>query len=148
MTTPLLKDLYTATATATGGRTGRTASSDGILDVALAAPVELGGPGGASNPEQLFAAGYAACFQSALGVVARRFKADITGSTVSADVTLGSVEGGAYGLKVALHAELPGIETDVAQQLVNAAHQVCPYSNATRGNIDVAVSVATPARVG
>jgi Ohr subfamily peroxiredoxin len=147
MTTPLLKDLYTATATASGGRAGRTASSDGILDVALAAPVELGGPGGATNPEQLFAAGYAACFQSALGVVARRFKVDITGSTVRADVTLGSVEGGAYGLKVALHTELPGVEAAVAQKLVDAAHQVCPYSNATRGNIDVAVTLATAALV-
>jgi osmotically inducible protein OsmC len=146
--TPLIKDLYTATATATGGRGGRSTSNDGILDVALAAPVALGGPGGATNPEQLFAAGYAACFQSALGVVARRFKADITGSAVTADVTLGSVEGGAYGLKVALHAELPGLEVDVAQQLVDAAHQVCPYSNATRGNIEVTVSLATPVRVG
>lgn len=145
--TPLIKDLYTATATATGGRAGRTRSDDGILDVALAAPVALGGPGGATNPEQLFAAGFAACFQSALGVIARRLKADITGSTVTADVTLGSVEGGAYGLKVALHTELPGVDETTAQKLVEAAHQVCPYSNATRGNIEVTVSVATPARV-
>ncbi len=147
MTTPLIKDLYTASAVATGGRAGRATSDDNVLDVALAAPVALGGPGGATNPEQLFAAGYAACFQSALGVVARRFKADITGSTVKADVTLGSVEGGAYGIKVALHTELPGIEEEVAQQLVDAAHQVCPYSNATRGNIDVAITVAAPVRV-
>jgi Ohr subfamily peroxiredoxin len=148
MTTPLIKDLYTASATATGGRAGRTTSSDGILDVALAAPTELGGPGGATNPEQLFAAGYAACFQSALGVLARRNKVDIAGATVTADVTLGSVEGGAYGLKVALHTQLPGIEPDLAQKLVEGAHQVCPYSNATRGNIEVTVSVDTPALAG
>jgi Ohr subfamily peroxiredoxin len=148
MTTPLLKDLYTASATATGGRAGRTTSSDGVLDVALAAPTELGGPGGATNPEQLFAAGYAACFQSALGVLARRNKVDIAGATVTADVTLGSVEGGAYGLKVALHTQLPGIEPDLAQKLVEGAHQVCPYSNATRGNIEVTVSVDTPALAG
>jgi Ohr subfamily peroxiredoxin len=145
--TPLIKDLYTASATATGGRAGRSTSDDGILDVALAAPVALGGPGGATNPEQLFAAGFAACFHSALGVVARRFKADITGSSVKADVTLGSIEGGAYGLKVALHAELPSVDPEVAQQLVNAAHQVCPYSNATRGNIEVTVTHASPAPV-
>ncbi len=148
MTTSLIKDLYTATATATGGRAGRSTSSDNILDVALAAPTELGGPGGATNPEQLFAAGYAACFQSALGVVARRYKVDITGSAVTADVTLGSIEGGAYGLKVALHTSLPGVEADVAQKLVDGAHQVCPYSNATRGNIDVAVTVDTPVLAG
>jgi lipoyl-dependent peroxiredoxin len=142
--TPLIKDLYTATATATGGRAGRAATDDGILDVALAAPVALGGPGGATNPEQLFAVGFAACFHSALGVVARRFKANIAGSSVKADVTLGSIEGGAYGLKVALHAELPGVDDEIAKQLVDAAHQVCPYSNATRGNIEVVVTHATP----
>ena len=145
--TPLLKDLYTATATATGGRSGRASTNDGILDVRLAAPVELGGPGGATNPEQLFAAGFAACFQSALGVVARRKKADITGSSVTAHVTLGNVEGGAYGLKVTLHSELPGVDAETAEKLVELAHQVCPYSNATRGNIEVTVTVDTPARV-
>jgi Ohr subfamily peroxiredoxin len=145
--TPLLKDLYTASATATGGRDGRSTSSDGILDVAIATPVELGGPGAATNPEQLFAAGYAACFQSALGVVARRKKVDITGSSVTANVTLGNIPGGAYGLKVNLHSALPGVDAELATQLVELAHQVCPYSNATRGNIEVTVSVAAPATV-
>src|SRR4029453_19421808 len=101
--TPLLKDLYTATATATGGRSGRAVSSDGQLDVPLAPPKEVGGTGAGPNPEQLFAAGYAACFESALGVVARRLRVDITGSSVTADVTLGNVEGGLYGIKVRLH---------------------------------------------
>lgn len=139
--TPLTKDLYTATATATGGREGRTATDDGILDVTLAAPKELGGPGGATNPEQLFAAGFAACFHSALSIVARRKKVDITGSSVTAKVTLGSVPGGIYGLKAALRADLPGVDPETAQRLLEAAHQVCPYSNATRGNIEVDISL-------
>jgi Ohr subfamily peroxiredoxin len=137
----LTKDLYTATATATGGRSGRAVSTDGILDVSLMAPKELGGPGGGTNPEQLFAAGFAACFESALGVVARRLKTDITGSSVTAHVTLGSVEGGLYGLRVALVAELPDVDAETARQLVDRAHQVCPYSNATRGNIEVTVTI-------
>jgi osmotically inducible protein OsmC len=136
----LTKDLYIATATATGGRSGRAVTDDGILDVSLTAPRELGGPGGGTNPEQLFAAGFAACFESALGVVARRLKADITGSSVTAAVTLGSVEGGLYGLRVALTADLPGIDEDTARQLLDRAHQVCPYSNATRGNIEVTIT--------
>jgi osmotically inducible protein OsmC len=140
--TPITKDLYTANATATGGRDGRSASDDGILDVTLAAPKELGGPGGATNPEQLFAVGYAACFHSALQLVARRKKVDVTGSSVTASVTLGSVAGGTYGLKVALRAELPGVESETAQRLVELAHHVCPYSNATRGNIEVDVTLA------
>jgi Ohr subfamily peroxiredoxin len=105
------------------------------------APKELGGPGGGTNPEQLFAAGFAACFESALGVVARRLKTDITGSSVTAHVTLGSVEGGLYGLRVALVAELPDVDAETARQLVDRAHQVCPYSNATRGNIEVTVTI-------
>jgi osmotically inducible protein OsmC len=137
----LTKDLYTASATATGGRSGRAVSDDGILDVSLAAPPELGGAGGATNPEQLFAAGFAACFESALGVVARRMKAEITGSSVTARVTLGSVAGGVYGLRVAIVADLPGVDGETAQQLIERAHQVCPYSNATRGNIEVAITI-------
>jgi Ohr subfamily peroxiredoxin len=97
----------------------------------------LGGPGDATNPEQLFAAGYAACFESALGVVARKMKVDITGSSVTAAVTLGTVEGAYYGLRVSLHTELPGVAPETAQQLVDIAHQVCPYSLATQGNIEV-----------
>jgi osmotically inducible protein OsmC len=138
----LSKDLYTATATATGGRSGHVRSDDGILDAPLAAPKELGGPGGATNPEQLFAAGFAACFESALGVVARRMKTDITGSSVTATVTLGNVEGAYYGLRVALLADLPGLDPEVAAQLTEIAHKVCPYSNATRGNIEVTITVA------
>jgi Ohr subfamily peroxiredoxin len=132
-----MKVLYTATATASGdGRDGKVRSSDGFLDTALAAPVELGGAGGATNPEQLFAAGYAACFHSALRLVSRRAKADVEGSEVTAKVGLGQA-GAGYGLAVTLEIALPAVDPQTAERLVEAAHQVCPYSNATRGNIDV-----------
>jgi lipoyl-dependent peroxiredoxin len=137
VTTQLVKPLYTAKATATGGRAGHVASADGILDLDLRPPKEMGGPGGASNPEELFAAGYAACFQSALGVVGRRQGVDTAASTVEADVTIGTVGGGAYGLAVLLRVSIPGVDPAVVQSLTEAAHQVCPYSNATRGNIEV-----------
>jgi osmotically inducible protein OsmC len=137
VTTPLTKSLYTARATATGGRAGHAVSDDGILDVNLQPPKEMGGPGGATNPEQLFAAGYAACFQSALGVVGRRKGVDTSDSLVEADVSIGTVEGGGYGLAVKLRVTIPGVDPEQAQSLTEAAHQVCPYSNATRGNIDV-----------
>ena len=137
MTTSLTKPLYTARATATGGRAGHAVSDDGILDVDLKPPKEMGGPGGATNPEQLFAAGYAACFQSALGVVGRRAGVDTSASLVEADVTIGTVQGGRYGLAVALKVSIPGVDTDTVRSLTEAAHQVCPYSNATRGNIEV-----------
>jgi Ohr subfamily peroxiredoxin len=140
MTVTLSKDLYTARATATGGREGHSATDDGILDVDLAIPKEMGGPGGATNPEQLFAAGYAACFQSALGVVGRRQKVDTSQSKVSTEVTIGPTPGGAFGLKVGIHVSIPGVGGETAQQLTEAAHQVCPYSVATRGNIEVDVS--------
>ena len=142
MTTSLTKPLYTARATATGGRSGHAVSDDGILDFDLRPPKEMGGPGGATNPEQLFAAGYAACFQSALSVVGRRQSVDTSNSTVEADVTIGTVPGGGYGLAVALRVSIPGVEPATVQALAEAAHQVCPYSNATRGNIDVTVSAA------
>jgi osmotically inducible protein OsmC len=116
-------------------------SSDGIIDADLAAPTSMGGPGGATNPEQLFAAGYAACFQSALGAVGRRGKVDTSGSRVTAQVSIGTIEGGAYGLAVNLQVHLPGVDRATVEQLVEGAHQVCPYSNATRGNIDVTLSV-------
>jgi Ohr subfamily peroxiredoxin len=129
--------LYEAKATATGsGRGGKVRSSDGILDTDLAIPTSLGGPGGATNPEQLFAAGYAACFHSALQVVARQAKVRLTGSEVTAGVRLGAVDGG-YGLAVTLEVSVPDLERATVDGLVAAAHQVCPYSNATRGNIDV-----------
>lgn len=136
--------LYTAQATARGGREGEVVSDDGVLDLQLVLPKELGGPGGdATNPEQLFAAGYAACFQGALGVVARKEKVDTSGSVVTGKVTIGPIRGGAaYGIAVELDVSIPGVEKARAQELVDAAHQVCPYSNATRGNIDVTLSVS------
>lgn len=137
MTTPLVKPLYTARATATGGRSGHAVSDDGLLDVHLKPPAQMGGPGGATNPEQLFAAGYAACFQSALAVVGRRAGVDTSDSLVHADVTIGTIEGGGYGLAVALRITIPGADPATTRSLTEAAHQVCPYSNATRGNIEV-----------
>lgn len=142
MTTSLIKPLYTARATATGGRAGHAVSDDGVLDVDLKPPTEMGGPGGATNPEQLFAAGYAACFQSALAVVGRRQDVDTSASTVEAVVTIGTIPGGGYGLAVALRISIPGTDAETTRALAEAAHQVCPYSNATRGNIDVTVSAA------
>ena len=141
MTTTLNQRLYTAEATVHGGRGGHGSTSDGVLDVDLRPPKELGGPGGATNPEQLFAVGYAACFQSALAVVGRRKNVDTSGSTITSRVTLGSIPGGAFGLAVELEIEIPGVDHDTAEELVQAAHEVCPYSNATRGNIEVDIQV-------
>jgi osmotically inducible protein OsmC len=134
--------LYTATAHATGdGRNGHALSDDGILDVDVRVPKAMGGPGGATNPEQLFAAGYAACFHSALKAVAGREKLDVTGTEVSASVGIGSLPGGGFGLQVALDVHAPALDKDTAESLVAKAHQVCPYSNATRGNIEVTLTV-------
>ena len=141
MTTTLTRTLYTAHATVTGGRAGHGRSSDDELEVDLRPPVEMGGDGGGTNPEQLFAIGYAACFQSALGAEARRENLDVSDSTVNSSVELGPVGGGAYGLAVTLEVLLPSTEQDTAERLVEAAHQVCPYSNATRGNITVTLQV-------
>jgi Ohr subfamily peroxiredoxin len=143
MVTTLNKALYTAEASTTGGRDGHARSSDGVLDLDVRVPEAMGGHGGGTNPEQLFAAGYAACFQSALGVVSRRQKVDTSGSTVTAKVSIGTIDGGAFGLAVELDVAIPGVDAGTAQQLADAAHQVCPYSNATRGNIEVAVKVAS-----
>ncbi len=136
--------LYTAHAVASGGRDGTARTDDGVLDVALSTPKGLGGPGkaGATNPEQLFAAGYAACFDSALRFVARSQGVTISESTVEAAVGIGPNDKGGFGLEVALTVSLPGIDRDKAQALVDTAHQVCPYSNATRGNIDVTLTLA------
>ncbi len=132
--------LYTAAALSTGdGRNGHVRSSDGLLDLDLAAPPEMGGPGGATNPEQMFAAGYAACFHSALKGAARRQKVTLSDSAVAAEVGVGPRDEGGFGLTIALHVEVGGIEQAVAEELVATAHQMCPYSNATRGNIDVAI---------
>ncbi|MEU8955429.1 organic hydroperoxide resistance protein [Streptomyces sp. NPDC048518] len=133
---------YTAVATAENGRDGRVASDDGKLDVVVNPPKEMGGSGAGTNPEQLFAAGYSACFQGALGVVARKENADISGSTVTAKVGIGQNEAGGFGLEVAITASIPNVDAATAQSLVEKAHQVCPYSNATRGNIKVELAVA------
>jgi Ohr subfamily peroxiredoxin len=143
MVTTLNKVLYTAEASTTGGRDGHARSSDGVLDVDVRVPEAMGGKGGGTNPEQLFAAGYAACFQSALGVVSRRQKVDTSGSTVTGKVSIGTIDGGAFGLAVELDVAIPGVDADTAQGLADAAHLVCPYSNATRGNIEVTINVAS-----
>ena len=136
-----MKVLYTAQATAKGGRDGRIRSEDGVLDLALATPKALGGPGGAAtNPEQLFAAGYSACFESALRLVARRAGKPLTEAQVAASVTLGQTENGLYGLAAELRVRVPGLPREEVLALANAAHQVCPYSIATRGNIEVKIT--------
>ena len=133
--------VYTAEALSTGqGRDGHVRSTDGYVDLDVAVPAEMGGRGGATNPEELFAAGYAACFHSALRGVAGRSKVRLgPDATVAARVGIGS-DGGGYGLAVALTAHLPGLEQAEAEALVEQAHQVCPYSNATRGNVDVTLT--------
>ncbi|NDK91627.1 organic hydroperoxide resistance protein [Gordonia desulfuricans] len=137
-----MSHLYTAEALATGdGRNGHGRSSDGVLDVELGIPKELGGNGAGTNPEQLFAIGYAACFHSALRTVARAEKADISDSAVGARVSLDSLDGGGFGLSVELEISLPALSADEARALTEKAHHVCPYSNATRGNIDVTLTV-------
>ncbi len=133
------KIIYTASATSTGGRGGRATSSDGNLDVSLTAPKEMGGPGTGTNPEQLFAAGYSACFNSALAGVAKQAGVDVTGSQVTAVVGFGPA-GAGYGLAVELEVSIPGLDAAQAEELGEAAHQVCPYSNATRGNIPVTIT--------
>lgn len=139
---PLVDILYTTVAHATGdGRNGHVTTDDGQLDFDVRIPTSMGGPGGATNPEQLFACGYAACFHSAVKVVAKRAGANVDESEVSATVSIGTLEGGAFGLAVELDVHIPGVDDATAQQLADAAHQVCPYSNATRGNIDVKLSV-------
>lgn len=136
------KRLYTASATAIGGRDGRVKSSDSTLDFAVTMPRELGGSGAAgTNPEQLFAAGYSACFGSALMHVARLKKVTTGPVHITAHVTIGPV-GQVFGLAVELVASLPELAREQAEALVHAAHEVCPYSNATRGNIVVDVRLA------
>jgi osmotically inducible protein OsmC len=142
-----LKVLYTAVATADGGRAGgEVRSSDGNLELPISPPKELGGAGAGTNPEQLFAAGYAACFHSAVMIVARRMDQDAGDSTVTAHVDFGTIGGGAFGLGVELHVDLPNVSDPEARDaIVQKAHEVCPYSNATRGNIDVELVVPTAA---
>ena len=131
--------LYTTTATATGGRSGKVTSADGIIDMTLAMPKELGGPGNAANPETFFASGYAACFQGALGLVARGKGVTLpAGNTVTVTIGIGKDET-SFGLNAAIVVHLPGLDQATADALAHAAHQVCPYSKATRGNIDATV---------
>ncbi|MFC2396573.1 MAG: organic hydroperoxide resistance protein [Porphyromonas pasteri] len=136
-----IKVLYTTSARVEGGRReGHAVSNDGVLDVQLRSPKELGGQGDGTNPEQLFAAGYAACFDSALGLVLRQSKLRAT-TAVTAEVSLGENGEGGFGLAVKLRVEVDGIDREAAQQAMERAHQVCPYSNATRGNIDVTLEL-------
>jgi len=139
----LEKVLYTAHATSTGGREGVSKSSDGVLDLKLTTPKELGGNGAVgTNPEQLFAAGYSACFIGAMKFVAGTQKIVLPADTsIKADVGIGAIPAG-FGIQVALTVTVPGMERAAAEKLVQAAHGVCPYSNATRGNIEVTLSVA------
>jgi len=131
--------LYSTTATATGGRSGRVTSADGIIDLVLAMPKELGGPGNAANPETFFASGYAACFQGALGLVARNQKITLPqGNTVSVTIGIGKDET-SFGLTAKIVVHLPGMDKAQADTLAKAAHAVCPYSKATKGNIEAVV---------
>jgi osmotically inducible protein OsmC len=133
-----MKTIYTAVATVHGGREGHVKSDDGVLDLDLRIPKTMGGPGGAgSNPEQLFAAGYAACFESALRLVARQQKKPLKDARITAHVSLIADDAGQYGLGVELKGQIEGVSTDETRALMQAAHEVCPYSKATRGNLDV-----------
>jgi Ohr subfamily peroxiredoxin len=139
------KALYTATATATGGRAGTAKSSDGALDVTLSTPKELGGAGGAgTNPEQLFAAGYSACFIGAMKAVSARQKIALPAEvSITSEVGIGphANKPGAFGIQVAMQISVPGMDRAQLEALVATAHEVCPYSNATRGNIDVTLTI-------
>ena len=142
MVTKVEQVLYQAHATSTGGRDGTTKSSDGLLDLKLAAPKELGGLGGGVNPEQLFAAGYSACFIGAMKVVAGMQKIALPADTaISATVGIGKIPAG-FGIEAQLVVSMPGMDRAVAQGIIDKAHQVCPYSNATRGNIEVTITLA------
>jgi len=136
------KTLYTAGAHVTGGRAeGHGRTTDGVLEVDLRLPSEMGGQGGGTNPEQLFAVGYAACFEGAIGAVARRMKVDPQDVAIDSRVNLHPTEERGFKLSVDLDVTLSGVEGDQAKELIDAAHHVCPYSNATRGNIDVNITV-------
>jgi osmotically inducible protein OsmC len=137
----MAKDLYTAEAHVTGGRAeGHGRSSDGALEVDIRIPAELGGEGGGTNPEQLFAVGYASCFESALATIARRQKLEVGDVAIDSKVKLRAGEDRSFTIAAELHVTLPSVAGDDAVELVRAAHQVCPYSNATRGNIEVVLT--------
>jgi osmotically inducible protein OsmC len=136
------KILYTATATAKGGREGHVRSSDGLIDIDLRLPREMGGAGGGSNPEQLFAAGYAACFEGAVRHVASQRKVKLNDASVTSHVGIGPRDPTGFGIAVQLDVSLPGIDRAIAQDLVDTAHRdICPYSHATRGNVDVQIKL-------
>jgi osmotically inducible protein OsmC len=142
MVTKVEKVVYQAHATSTGGRDGSTRSSDGLLDVKLTVPKEMGGAGGGVNPEQLFAAGYSACFIGAMKFVAGQQKIVLpTDTAIDATVGIGQIPAG-FGIEVQMTVKVPGMDHATAQAIVDKAHQVCPYSNATRGNIEVTITVA------
>ena len=142
MTTKLDSILYTAKAHTTGGRDGRSVTDDGLLDVKLSPPKAMGGAGNATNPEQLFAAGYSACFMGALKHVASLKKVPVPAdASIDASIDIGPIPQG-FGIAAKLVINLPGLERAVAQDLVDSAHKVCPYSNATRGNIEVVLTLA------
>jgi Ohr subfamily peroxiredoxin len=137
-----IQPLYTATATSHGGRNGRVRSDNGTIDMALTMPKALGGPetAGSTNPEQLFAAGYSACFEGALRLVAGQMKKQIKDAHITAKATIGKTQAGGFGLAVALHGKLSGVSQAEADELMHAAHKVCPYSLATKDNIEVKLS--------
>jgi Ohr subfamily peroxiredoxin len=138
-----IEKIYTASATASGGREGHVSSSDNVLDLQLRVPKEFGGPGGPyTNPEQLFAAGYAACFDGALNVVIRNAEVKTGTTKVRSHVSIGKTPEGGFGLAVRLEVTVPGVADALAQELIEKAHQICPYSNATRGNIAVELVLA------
>ena len=138
-----MKTLYTTAATATGGRDGNVKSENGILNLEVRMPKALGGNSDDfANPEMLFAAGYSACFDSALNLVIKKDKIATGETSVTAKVSIGQIDNGGFGLAVELHANIPGVTIDQAQQLIEKAHQICPYSNATRGNIEVNLTVS------
>ena len=139
MTQTPSKIVYTARSTATGGRQGHATSEDGILDVDLTAPKEMGGPGTGTNPEQLFATGFAACFQGALGLAGKKAGVDTSASKVTAEVGFGP-EGDSYAITVDLLVAVPGVDVAKVQEVADVAHQLCPYSKATRGNVPVTVT--------
>ena len=137
----LEKPVYTAVATATGGRDGTARTPDGLVDIKLAVPKEMGGPGGGTNPEQLFAAGYSACFLGAIRHVAGQEKVAIPATaSITGHIGIGPIPTG-FGIEARLDISLPGIDRAVAEDLIAKAHIVCPYSNATRGNIDVTLNL-------
>ncbi|HEY4539392.1 MAG TPA: organic hydroperoxide resistance protein [Faecalibacter sp.] len=139
-----MKTLYTADATVIGGRNGRVQSQNGVLDIEVRMPKALGGANDEyANPEMLFAAGYASCFDSALNVVIKQSKITTGETSVTAKVSIGQLENMGFGLAVELDITIPGVEQKIAEELVEKAHQICPYSNATRGNIEVKLKVST-----